>query len=332
MNKRISPLIVGRGMSGQAMARAISLIRFSPEFDGRVDPPRFLPRGRLPGVDGAEGLPLLCISNPHGLHAATMIEAESKGYSWIVTDKPICTDAGQLAEVRGLRARTWVCHGYRQFWGAKRLQELVAAGEFGRLIAVEGRYWQSSAGQKVVDPQKRKPSWKNDPALSGPFDVALDLAPHWMDLAAFVSGSRIERARGWRSFINAESAHRDTHVHLELALSGGAHAWGSISKTVHGAGNRLELQVIGEKASGEWSVERPDEIIVGRGASRQVELRDGADALGLAPFHGAGWIDGYASVIRSALLEMIGRPSPAAPTLTESVALMEAFFSIDWQG
>jgi hypothetical protein len=60
-------------------------------------------------------------------------------------------------------------------------------------------------------------------------------------------------------------------------------------------------------------------------------LRTAADSLGLNPFHGAGWLGGYASVIQSAIFKMIGKESFDAPTLSESLRLMRTFFEIEWE-
>ncbi len=327
----IHPWILGRGMSGQAMALALGALRNTAEFSKQLAEPRFLPRGSIPPASQAGPSPLLLIANPHALHAQALLEADASGYRWMVVEKPICTSLEQLGALSALRARTRVCHGYRQFWGPQRLRQLVSSGELGRTIAIEGRYWQSSAAQKALDPSTRVPSWKNDVALSGPYDVALDLATHWLDLVTFISGVPIAGGRGWRSFVHSEASHRDTHLHLDLPLVGGGRSFASVSKVVHGAGNRLEVQVIGERASAEWSIERPDEVLVGRGGARQIEVRNERDSLGLPSFHGAGWMAGYAAVIRSILLEMLGLPAPSVPTLEESVAMMKGFFAIEWQ-
>lgn len=337
MTTSITPLILGRGMAGQAMAKSLSMLRL--QFD--LQEHRFLERGPLKNASDYGPNPLLLIANPHGLHAKTLLEAEARGFQWIVVDKPICTTSDDLAALSKLKANTWVCHGYRQAWGPQKLRELCTRSDFGKIISIEGRYWQSSAAQKAVSvdapsasvssAEPKKSSWKNNTDLGGHFDVALDLATHWMDLVHFLSGSVPTSVRGWKSYVNAEAPHRDTHVHLAMSFANGLRSLGSISKTVHGRGNHLEVHVLGEKAAASWNIECPDEVIWARGAERQILLRTSNDSLGLYPFHGAGWVGGYASVIQTAVLRMLGQEAPRAPTLSESLELMRTFFRIEWE-
>ncbi len=127
--------------------------------------------------------------------------------------------------------------------------ECPGGGRFGTLISIEGRYWQSSAARTPT-----RGSWKNDPALGGRFDVLLDLATHWADLVTHIYGRLPDRTSVRRSFVNAAAAHRDTHVHLTMEF-GDLVSFGSVSKTVHGAENTLELEILGERASASWAFE-----------------------------------------------------------------------------
>ncbi|HXT20378.1 MAG TPA: Gfo/Idh/MocA family oxidoreductase, partial [Thermoanaerobaculia bacterium] len=200
------------------------------------------------------------------------------------------------------------------------LRRAWAAGRFGRVFAIEGRYWQAGA---VREPELRK-GWKDDPALGGRFDVLLDLATHWADLVAFLSGRVPEEVRVRRWHVNAPSQHRDTHVHLTMQ-HGETTSFGSISKTVHGAGNHLELHALGEKATASWTFAAPDEIVWGKGRTRRTEVRTAREPPARpAPFHSLGWMEGYVRLVGE-IVGFIrhGRPS-AAPTLAEHLVVLEA--------
>ncbi|MEN9723458.1 MAG: hypothetical protein RJB38_1444 [Pseudomonadota bacterium] len=331
MTIQIQPLILGRGMAGQAMAKASAVLSVDRSLGFEVLPPQFIERGALKNAAAYGAFPLLMIANPHGLHAKTLVQAQSLGFSHAVLDKPVCTTPAELAELSRLSISAWICHGYRQFWGPQRLKALVEAGDLGRLFAIEGRYWQSSAAQRATGTRPAKSSWKNDLALSGGSDVALDLLPHWMDMVLFLAGDVPRGLSGWKSFVHAEAPHRDTHLHLSMQFSSGLRSFGSISKTAHGSGNFLEIHLLGERASASWSIERADEILMGFGGEQRRVSRAEPDVLGLAPFHGAGWLAGYTSVIRAAMSAVAGNPSEKAPVLSESLTLMKSFFEIHWE-
>jgi predicted dehydrogenase len=186
-------------------------------------------------------------------------------------------------------------------------------------MAVEGRYWQAGAVRGST-----AKGWKDDPSLGGHFDVLLDLATHWADLVVFLTGTPPQAANVRRWYLNAPSAHRDTHVHLTLE-HGDVTTFGSISKTVHGAGNCLELHVLGERTTASWTFSSPDEIVWGEGRTRHVQVRtDREPPARLAPFHGLGWVEGYVRLVGEVVgLVRHGRAS-AAPTLEEHLVVLRA--------
>ena len=83
--------------------------------------------------------------------------------------------------------------------------------------------------------------------LSGESDVLFDIGSHWVDAALYLASEKPGKVNLWKSFVNAESTHRDTHVNIMMEFSKGLRAMGSVSKTVHGATNEFEISIIGEK-------------------------------------------------------------------------------------
>ena len=211
------------------------------------------------------------IANTHAQHTPRLLEAAELGYRFAICEKPVAVDLDQIGALEGLPLATWICHGYRLLWGPQELKRALAAGRFGRLVSIEGRYWQSSATRTPA-----VGSWKDSPKLAGRFDVLLDLATHWADLVTHIYGRLPDRTSVRRWFVNAASPHRDTHVHLTMEF-GDLIGFGSVSKTVHGEGNKLELEILGEHASASWSFEQPDVITWGEGRSRSTQVRTEAD-------------------------------------------------------
>lgn len=325
----ITPFIVGRGMSGQAIAKALAVIDLiDPELSVAA-PVRVARDQPLAGLAAGHDLPLLCIGNPHGLHARYVLEAQRAGFRAIVLDKPPCVNRKELAELRALadaegeRLQVAVLHGYRQMWGPQRMRQMVAAGELGELIAIEGTYWQSSAAElAVLDPPPADKGWKGDPALGGPYDTLVDLGSHWIDLMTFLAGERPLAARTWLSYVNAPAPNRDTYAQIYLQFPG-CRSFGSVAKAVHGGGD-LQIAVLGSERDVRWSFGRPDQLVVARG-NRVTRVPRGAGRYGSQQplFHGMGWIEGYIEVIHCFLQRLAGRDAPAPPSLSEALNVME---------
>lgn len=305
-------MILGSGGAGRALRLALSM------YPDDVATPRSLPRDEpLPTPQNETDL--LVLANPHALHTPRLLEAQSLGYRWAISEKPAAVSLEQVASLESLELRTWVCHGYRMLWGPNELRQAVHGGKFGELISVEGRYWQSSATQPG-----RPPGWKDDPALGGHADVLLDLGTHWADLVTFVLGAQPDTTDVRLWYGNAASPHRDTHVHLRHSF-GDTESFGSISKTMHGAGNHLELVVIGTDASARWSFQNPDAIEWGHQGETTTHVRKSAQPPArLAPFHGLGWIEGYARIVGEVMEEIRGRRRAEAPSLGEHLPVLRA--------
>ncbi len=319
---------IGSGNAAHALASALALV-LQKEGEMGFLPLRKIARGEaFPAVSGPS---LLFIANCHALHADRIREADAKGFTHIVTEKPAVVRLDQIEGLHAIRAQVSVCHGYRQNWGPRKMREAIQKGELGRLIAVEGRYWQASAAARALAPAPST-GWKNDPALSGPHDVLLDLGTHWADLVTYLVGEKPRSARGRLSYLNAESPHRDTHVQLEIDYPGSLRTWGSVSKTVHGSGNELEVVAIGEKAVWRWSFESPDTILVGRGKEMTRLSRGGEEPVAskLPAHHALGWLEGYVSILTEVVRSLTGKPTQPVPTLKESLETAELLLRLDF--
>ncbi|MEM9557666.1 MAG: Gfo/Idh/MocA family oxidoreductase [Acidobacteriota bacterium] len=320
MTRDLHPLIVGSGGAARALRMAMA---FYPEA---LATPRLHRRGEpLPEADPERSL--LVLANPHALHAPLLLEAAERGYRWALCEKPAAVDFGQIGTLESVADRgleCWICHGYRMLWGPQTLRSAWAEGRFGEVLSIEGRYWQAGA---VRGPAR--PGWKDDPALGGPHDVLLDLGSHWTDLVIYLSGLAPRHTQARRWYVNAASPHRDSQVHITIEHTsprdGSMVSFGSVSKTVHGAGNQLEVHILGEAATASWSFADPDIIVWGRGRERTTEARTAADPPArLAPFHGMGWLEGYASLVGDLVGHVVyGRPR-RGPTLDEQIVVLRA--------
>jgi predicted dehydrogenase len=185
------------------------------------------------------------------------------------------------------------------------------------LISIEGRYWHSSATRESTGA-----SWKDAPELGGGVGALLDLATHWADLVTYICGGLPGKAAVRRWFVNAPSPNRDTHVHLTMEF-GELLSFGSISKTVHGAGNILEISVLGERASASWSFQNPDVVVWGDKGAQTTQVRSAPDLPSRpAPFHGLGWMEGYGRLVGEVVAQIRGNSVAEATTLREHLDLL----------
>lgn len=309
------PYIIGSGKAAQAILEALKIIELS-DTQIQFETPVRIKRGEsIPDVHKKENS-LLIIANPHALHADALIAGEKAGFKLMISEKPAATSQEKISALRSLKVPVAICHGYRQMWGPQTIRSMVSSGELGELIAIEGRYWQSSSAQKALSGIKSN-SWKNDQILSGNADVLLDLATHWIDAAIFISGSKPSNINLWKSFKNSEAPHRDTHVQLTMNLDD-TRVMASISKTVHGAPNHFELNIIGSKKYVAWKFLEQDLIETSEGSSRTFIARNSTDTgSGHWPHHSLGWLEGYVEVIKQYLKK------GNYPTLEENLDMLE---------
>jgi predicted dehydrogenase len=327
-NMNLNVFVIGSGRAAQALCESLRIVELiEPSFS--VASLRKVERGALLNgiTKGAEN-PILLIANPHGLHAKAILEADREGFKLIVCEKPAATSIEQVNLLRSVKTPVAICHGYRQGWGIQKLKSQINAGDFGELISIEGRYWQSSAAQAALK-HGPKTSWKNDPALAGSSDTLIDIAIHWLDAAFFLAGSsKPDQKNISLSFVNAETPHRDTHVHLNLKFLDGPRLFASVSKTVHGATNQFEINVIGSKKYASWKFLEPDLIEFGEGSIRQFISRSASESWGTGhpPHHGAGWLEGYIEILKNSLLTNLQQTPKSYPTLAEHLDVLDAVF------
>jgi len=327
--KPIAPVLVGRGMAGQAILKSLAIAsQMDPELN--ILPARLVQRGDPPAAYRSDqAANVLFIANPSGLHAQLIIEG-SHHFSAIAADKPVCVRPEEIAPLRNIRIPVTVFHGYRVMWGTRTIKEMIDSGELGDVFTFESRYWQSSSAQAALSGAPENRPWKNDLNLNGPSDSLIDLGSHVVDICLYLLAEKPVESRGWTSHQNSGASHRDTHVHLFLKFAGDRRAIASISKTVHGATNNFEYTVIGTKGAATWRFLQPDEIEFGSGGrTLMIRRKTRLESSGSLPFHGLGWLEGYVEVTRQTLRRVSGLDSVPVPTLQESLDAMEVLLNPD---
>ena len=326
--KLIAPVLVGRGMAGQAILRSLAIAsQMDPELS--LLPARQVRRGdsiASYSTDQAENV--LFIANPSGLHAQYIVDGSQGNFSAIAADKPVCVRAEEIPSLKNIQIPVTVFHGYRAMWGTRTIKEMIDSDELGDVFSFESRYWQSSSAQAVKNATPEKRAWKNDLKLNGPSDTLIDLGSHVVDICLHLMSEKPAESKCWVSYQNAIAPYRDTHVHLVLKFPGDRRAIASISKTVHGATNNFEYTVIGTKGAATWRFLQPDEVEFGSGGrTSTIRRKTNLESSGSVPFHGLGWLEGYVEITRQTLRMASGLDSIPVPTLKESLAAMEVLLN-----
>ncbi len=323
--------ILGSGLAGKAIAEALAILNIIDQ-DVQFESWEFLDRGTTLSSLRPDENAVLFLANPSALHTSKMVEAENAGFRLIVCEKPTSINQMQLIQAKQIKAKVAVLHVYRQLWGPQKLRQLITQGEFGNIVAIEGKLWQSSkvGGFTLGTAAPPTPrSWSSDPELIGYYGVSLGLGTHWLDLAHFLIGQELDLNHFSVQDLHGGENREDTYVNIQLTTRDGTYISGSISNMVHGAANDLSIHILGEKAAASWNFLDPDEIIWGKGKGRSVLFRDERHSgSGHPPFHGLGWIEGYIEIIRQICRHHKGLDYLPYPTLQESCVIIEKLLTV----
>lgn len=325
----LHPKILGQGRAGQAIQFALGILK-ELEPDLGIQNAEFLKRGEIPSAASRD---LLCLAGPNALHARQIIEGCNADFRYILAEKPVCVSISELELLSKLESKIAILHVYRQMWGPKRIRDFVVSGEVGEILSVEGRYWHSSTAEAFVHQKVQKTSsWKNDPALCGPYDVLLDVGTHWLDMACFLIGAYPTQNQVWVSHKGSDKSHRDSQVFIQSNFASGARTFGSISKMAHGFSDEFEVHLIGTKKMLSWSFREPDQVVVGEGRRRSNYVRESSQiGSGLPPFRAMGWLEGYIEILRQFLFDISGKKFESYPDLPSVLPMMRSIFEADFR-
>lgn len=326
----IQTYILGSGSASQAIQKSLGILDVLYPYWG-IQKPIVIERAAKLDSLKPNGNSILFLANPHALHTPRILEAERAGFKWVATEKPAAVSMEQLQQLSQVKIPVAVFHGYRQTWGIQTIKKYLDQGELGQWATLEGRYWQSSMGEKKLKGETSL-SWKDQKEMSGSFDVLLDLGTHWTDLVFFLVGAPT-KGKVWMSYLNSTTSHRDTTNFIEMEYGKTNRVFGSVSKTHHGSGNDLQLVITGEKKSLKWNLSQPDELVVGEGSKTTI-LHRNTQSFGSQqwPFHGVGWLEGYVEIIKQYIHQLRGEGFEPYPNLQEQISVLNFLLKSVSQG
>ncbi|MCC6362766.1 MAG: Gfo/Idh/MocA family oxidoreductase [Bryobacterales bacterium] len=289
------------------------------------------------------------VLTPNALHFPVTMAALEAGKA-VLCEKPLTLDAGEarqmleLAEKKGLAH--CVQHNLRYYPVVQHIRQMIAAGELGDILIVQGTY---SQDWLLYDTDY---NWRVEKGPNGALRAVGDIGSHWMDMIQHLTGLKITamcaelatfhktRRKPKHSVetftgktLRAED-YDEIPVETEdfgmvlLHLGGRARGSYTVSQMSAGNKNRFAFEIYGTKSGVQWNQERPDELWIGnRNSPNQVIVKDPSllrgPAQGFADLpggHSEGYDDSHKQVFKRFYAKVADASAPVDyPTFADGL-------------
>jgi predicted dehydrogenase len=270
----------------------------------------------------------------HHDHALAALQAAKH----VVCEKPLAMTSTQAAELHDVARRSGLVHAVcfisRFYPHCQGARQRVASDEVGDVRLISGTYLQDWLAKDTDW------NWRLDPELGGSPRAVADIGSHWLDLAGFIGGRRVEavvadlttaiptRLRPLAptgTFAAATGPTEATTVTTEdiagvlIRFEGGARGALTVSQVSPGRKNNLSLELSGSKASLHWESENPEQLWIGhRDEPNQILLRGSDGGAGPASGdypagHAQGFADAFKALHRTVYAAIRAGGPPASP-------------------
>ncbi len=306
---------------------------------------------RSPDVD------IVHITAPNRFHRAMALDTLAAG-KHCICEKPLALNTAETAEIvkqAGRAARVFAVNYNVRFYPAVlQLRRMVARGDLGSIIHVNGSYFQDWLFRDTDY------NWRLLPREGGRLRAVADIGTHWLDTMCFILGSRVAAVLAdlatWHktrrrplgeveTFARANSGMRyasypvrtEDFANVLLEFRNGARGNLAVSQVAAGRKNCIRLEIYGSKKSAWWCSEQPEALWFGnRDEPNQVAVRGtpsfGPDA---APYidYPAGHVEGFPDTFKMHFRAVYGAAAGQRPRETlfataadghEEVAVCEA--------
>jgi predicted dehydrogenase len=325
--KQIGAAVIGAGFIGPVHVEALKrvgvtltgILGVDEAESARAMERLGLPRAyrSLEEVLGDECAQAVHITTPNRFHFPMARQALQAG-KHVVCEKPLAMntrETAQLVKLARARRRVFAVNYNVRFYPAViQLHRLVARGELGEIIHVNGSYFQDWLFKETDY------NWRLLPKEGGRLRAVGDIGTHWMDTVSFILGARITavladlatwhqiRRRplgevqtfgtaGARMKYASYPVRTEDFASVLLKFSNGARGNLAVSQVAAGRKNCLRFEIYGSKKSAWWCSEEPETLHFGRrDLANEVAVRGtpvfGPDA---APFidYPAGHVEGF---------------------------------------
>ncbi|MDX2268549.1 MAG: Gfo/Idh/MocA family oxidoreductase [Bryobacter sp.] len=244
------------------------------------------------------------IGTPNVLHFP-MAKAAIAAGKHVLCEKPLTMNSAeaaemlQLAEAKGIVHAT--NHNLRYYPVVQHIRQMVAAGELGEVLAVQGTY---SQDWLLYDTDY---NWRIEAEHNGKLRAMGDIGSHWMDMIQHTTGLPItsvcgelttfhttrKKPKGSVQTFSGKTLQPEDYDNIPIDTDDfgavlihlGDRARGSFTVSQISAGNKnsFRIEIYGTKCGVAWNQERPDELWIGhRNSPNQVIVKDPSLLLGNA--------------------------------------------------
>jgi predicted dehydrogenase len=279
---------------------------------------------RAPEVD------VVHIASPNRFHCEMALAALKAG-KHCVCEKPLAMNTGETARIVKLAKTTAtvfaVNYNVRFYPAVLQLRRMVARGDLGEIIHVNGSYFQDWLFKDTDY------NWRLLPQEGGKLRAVADIGTHWMDTASFILGAKITSVLAdlatWhktrkrplgevQTFAKAGEDIRyatykvatEDFANVLLQFRNGARGNLGVSQVAAGRKNCIRIEIYGSKKSAWWCSEEPEMLRFGnRDGANEVAVR-GSPAFGpdAAPFvdYPAGHVEGFPDTFKMLFRSVYG--------------------------
>jgi predicted dehydrogenase len=314
----VAGLVERDAATAEAKARELGVARGYPSLAAALADP---------GVDAVH------LAVPNHLHAPCAKAALAAG-KHVLCEKPLALTSQESAELAELARRSGlvaaVNYNLRFYPLVVEAREQVRKGQIGRVFMVHGAYLQDWL---LYDTDW---SWHLEPKEGGLLRVVADVGTHWLDMASFVTGLRVEAvmcdlatfhpvrrkpqgpvetfaAAGQKKPAGATvpvPITSEDAASILLRFEGGAIGTLLVSQSSAGRKNALRFEIAGAEAALAWDSESPNHLWMGqRSEPNRILLKDpallSAAAAGIAAFPG-GHQEGYGDTLKQLFRRFYG--------------------------
>ena len=267
------------------------------------------------------------ICSPNRFHCEMSLAALRAG-KHVVCEKPLAMNMRETAEIVKLARKAGtvfaVNYNVRFYPAVLQMRRLVASGELGDIIHVNGSYLQDWLFKDTDY------NWRLLPSEGGKLRAVADIGTHWMDTASFVLGARIrsvfadlatfhktrKRPLGEvQTFAKADAKVKyatypvktEDFANVLLEFNNGARGNLAVSQVAAGRKNCIRLEIYGSRKSAWWCSEHPEVLHCGnRDGANETAVRatpafgDGAAGfMDYPPGHVEGFPDTFKMLFRA---------------------------------
>jgi len=276
---------------------------------------------RSPNVD------VVHITAPNRFHCEMSLAALRAG-KHVVCEKPLAMNTRETAQIVRLARASGkvfaVNYNVRFYPAVLTLRRMVARGELGDIIHVNGSYMQDW----LFKPTDY--NWRLLPQEGGKLRAVADIGTHWMDTVCFILGAEIRAVFAdlatWhktrkrplgevQTFSRADTTMKyatypvktEDFASVLLQFANGARGNLAVSQVAAGRKNCIRIEIYGSKKSAWWCSEQPEMLHFGnRDAANETVVRatpafgDGAAGfMDYPPGHVEGFPDTFKMLFRN---------------------------------